>query len=177
MFNESYIRKPSIKTEKVNILDGTWLIHKIYDNKFIIFRNTQLKRRVQFSKNIEVNHIKDNKIIKSVDNMNNYGKSPTKLVELYENYIYAIIRHAKISLSREEFINNLKILKLYYFFMSQLINTHFLLTTKGKKMLYSKKTLIKKPSLDNITRFIYTSTDLSKHINIIHKFYKKYCVK
>ena len=61
--------------------------------------------------------------------------------------------------------------------MSQLINTHFLLTTKGKKMLYSKKTLIKKPSLANITKFIYQSTDLSKHINIIHKFYKEYCVK
>ena len=143
----------------------------------IIFRNTQLKRRVQFSKNIEVNRIKDNKIIKSVGNMNNYGKSPTKLVELYENYIYAIIRNGKINLSCKEFINNLKILKLYYFFMSQLINTHFLLTTKGKKMLYSKKTLIKKPSLDNITNFIYNSTDLSKHIDIIHKFYKEYCVK
>ena len=177
MFNESYNRKPTIKNKKINILDGTWLIHKIYDNKLIIFRNTQLKRRVQFSKNIEVNRIKDNKIIKSVGNMNNYGKSPTKLVELYENYIYAIIRNGKINLSCKEFINNLKILKLYYFFMSQLINTHFLLTTKGKKMLYSKKTLIKKPSLDNITNFIYNSTDLSKHIDIIHKFYKEYCVK
>tara|TARA_Y100000385_G_C13085368_1_gene636135 strand:+ start:1381 stop:1914 length:534 start_codon:yes stop_codon:yes gene_type:complete len=177
MFNESYNRKPTIKKQQINILDGTWLIHKIYDNKLIIFRNTLLKRRVQFSKNIEVNRIKDNKIIKSVGNMNNYGKSPNKLVELYENYVYSIIRHGKINLSCEEFIKNLKILKLYYFFMSQLINTHFLLSTKGKKMLYSKKTLIKKPSLDNITKFIYQSTDLSKHINIIHKFYKEYCVK
>lgn len=177
MFNESYNMKPTIKKQRLNILDGTWLVDKTHDNKLIIYRNTQLKRRVQFSKNIEVNRVKDNKIVKSVCDMNNYGKPPTKLVELYENYIYAIIRQGKINLSCEEFINNLKILKLYYFFMSQLINTHFLLTTKGKKMLYSKKTLIKKPSLDNITKFIYQSTDLSKHINIIHKFYKEYCVK
>lgn len=177
MINESCIRNPTIKKQRLNILDGTWLIDKIYDNKLIIYRNDPLKRRVQFSKNIEVNRVKDNKIVKSVCDMNNYGKPPTKLVELYENYIYAIIRQGKINLSCEEFINNLKILKLYYFFMSQLINTHFLLTTKGKKMLYSKKTLIKKPSLANITKFIYQSTDLSKHISIIRKFYKRYCVK
>ena len=48
MFNESYNRKPTIKKQQFNILDGIWLIHKIYDNKLIIFRNTLLKRRVQF---------------------------------------------------------------------------------------------------------------------------------
>lgn len=177
MIKESFNRNSTIKNQRLNILDGTWLVDKIYNNKLIIYRNVQLKRRVKFSKNIEVNRVKDNKIVKSVCNMNNYGKPPTKLVELYENYIYLIIRNGKINLSCEAFINNLKILKLYYFFMSQLINTHFLLKTKGKKMLYSKKTLIRKPSLDNITKFIYESTDLYKHISIIHKFYRKYCVK
>ena len=176
MIKESYNRKSTIK-KKVNILDGTWLIHKTDNHKLIIYRNTQLKRRVQFSKNIEVNCIKDNKITKSVGNMNNYGSPPTKLIELYENYIYSVIRRGQINLSKLEFISNLKIIKLYYFFMSQLINTHFLLKTKGKKMLYSKKTLIKKPSLDNITKFIHESTDLCKHIDIIRKFYRKYCVK
>ena len=95
MFNESYNMKPTIKKQRLNILDGTWLVDKTHDNKLIIYRNTQLKRRVQFSKNIEVNRVKDNKIVKSVCDMNNYGKPPTKLVELYENYIYAIIRQGE----------------------------------------------------------------------------------
>ena len=57
--------------------------------------------------------------------MNNYGNAPTKLIELYENYIYSVVRNGDIKLSRVEFICNLRILKLYHFFMSQLINTHF----------------------------------------------------
>ena len=177
MLTESFQTKPTIKKNKINILDGTWLIHKIVHNELIIYRNTTLARRVKFSKNIEVNCIKNNKITKSIGNMNNYGNAPTKLIELYENYIYSVVRNGNIKLSRVEFVSNLRILKLYHFFMSQLINTHFLLKTKGKKMLYSKKTLIRKPCLDNITKFIYESTDLCKNLIIINKFYRKYCVK
>ena len=72
---------------------------------------------------------------------------------------------------------SLRLLKLYHFFMSQLINSHHLITTKGKKMVYSKKTIVRKNGIEKLTNFINDKTDLDKHINVIRKFYRKYCVK
>ena len=40
----------------------------------MIFNNSFKKKRVKFSDNIEVNHIENNKIVKSNDLMNKYDK-------------------------------------------------------------------------------------------------------
>ena len=79
------------KNDTFNFLDGTWLIHSIVGDKLMIFNNSFKKKRVKFSDNIEVNHIENNKIVKSNDLMNKYipslaikNLSGRNIVDYYE---------------------------------------------------------------------------------------------
>ncbi len=165
------------KSASSNLLDGTWYIIKIVKDVFFIDRYQNYGKTVSFSKNIEVNHIENDKIVKSLEKMDKYGEPPNPKMQLYEHYLLAIARVGDIHLSKFNFMNSLRTLKLYYFFMGNFINTHYLLGTKGKKMIYSKKTLIKSPQLLLIDNFLKNKTNLLRKLEIIRKFYIRYCVK
>lgn len=166
-----------IKDKNINFLDGSWLISNIVNDKLIIFKTINNKKRVKFSDSIEVNKLENNKIVKSCEKMDKYGDPPNKMDEFFENYLVAIMNFGNIRVNKYGLMASLRLLKLYHFFMSQLINSHYLISTKGKKMVYSKKTIVKKNGIDHLTNFINGKTDLDKHINVIRKFYRKYCVK
>lgn len=165
------------KNDTFNFLDGTWLIHSIVGDKLMIFNNSFKKKRVKFSDNIEVNHIENNKIVKSNDLMNKYGEPPSKKDEFVENYLVAIMNYGTIRANKYGLMTSLRLLKLYHFFISHLIHSHYIIDTEGKKMVYSKRTIVKKSSLHCLTKFLNEKTDLNKHINVIQNFYRKYCVK
>ena len=61
--------------------------------------------------------------------------------------------------------------------MNQLLYSHYVISKDGKKMVYSKRTIVRKSKIDYLTKFIYEKTDLEKHIGVISKFIRKYCVK
>ncbi len=177
MLKRTSIIKEHKEHKEPNFLDGSWLISYVVNDKIVIFRTPDNKKRVKFSDNIEVNKLENNKIVKSSDQMNKYGKPPSKMDEFFENYLVSIMNFGNIRANKYGLMASLRLLKLYHFFMSQLINSHYLITTKGKKMVYSKKTIVRKNGIDKLTNFINNKTDLDKHINIIRKFYRKYCVK
>tara|TARA_B100000902_G_scaffold390656_1_gene439975 strand:- start:607 stop:1143 length:537 start_codon:yes stop_codon:yes gene_type:complete len=178
MSSDCYKRKPIIKiSNHINILDGTWNILKTENNLMYIYKYQSYSKRVRFSENIEINRIENNKIVKSTDKMIYYGEPPDKLNQLFEHYLFNIINTGDIHLSRFNFMNSLRVLKIYHFFMSEFIHTHYVLSKIGKKMLYSKRTLIKSPHLIILTKFLTSKTDLIRRLNIISKFFRKYCVK
>ena len=178
MLNGNNKTKPIIKKSiSYNLLDGTWHIIKIVKDVFFLDRYGNYGKTVSFSENIEVNQIKDNKIVKSLEKMDKYGEPANPKLQLFEHYLLAIARVGDIHLSKFNFMNSLRTLKLYYFFMGNFINSHFLLSTLGKKMIYSKKTLIKSNDLSLIDNFLKNKTDLLRKLEIIRNFYIKYCVK
>ena len=164
------------KNSNSGILDGSWLIQRIENDQLFIFRNKPVKK-VKFSENIEVNTIKDNKIVKSNDLMNKYGEPPSKKHEFFENYLMFIMNNAPINTNKYALTCSLRLLNLYHFFMNQLIYSHYVISKDGKKMVYSKRTIVRKSKIDYLTKFIYEKTDLEKHICVISKFIRKYCVK
>jgi hypothetical protein len=109
--------------------------------------------------------------------MNKYGEPPSKKDEFVENYLVAIMNYGTIRANKYGLMTSLRLLKLYHFFISHLIHSHYIIDTEGKKMVYSKRTIVKKSSLHCLTKFLNEKTDLNKHINVIQNFYRKYCVK
>ena len=87
------------KNSNSGILDGSWLIQRIENDLLFIFRNKPVKK-VKFSENIEVNTIKDNRIVKSNDLMNKYGEPPSKKHEFFENYLMFIMNNAPINTNK-----------------------------------------------------------------------------
>ena len=79
MLKRTSIIKEHKEHKEPNFLDGSWLISYVVNYKIVIFRTPDNKKRVKFSDNIEVNKLENNKIVKSSDQMNKYGKPPSKM--------------------------------------------------------------------------------------------------
>lgn len=167
----------------LSIFQHDWLISNIR-NDYITLRNINLsnlpkkpKKKLSFSKNIDMvlfdkqNNCKS----RSSAKMSDYGNPPDNKRKMFEHYLLYISNKVNLQLTREEFIHSLRVLKLYYYFMSHLIHCHYVLSNQSSYCLYSKRTLIHPSKLPNISFFINTFTDINQKAALIKKhIFKKY---
>lgn len=133
------------------------------------------KRHVTFSENIELYQSTTKK--RTSAKMIKYGNEPTASEKFTEEFIYRLSVFNGLSFSKLKLLPSLRMLKLYYPLMSQLINTHYELSNNCYKFIYTKHTFIRPEKLFKIHAFIIEYTDLSKKFDIIRRFLLKYCLK
>ena len=133
------------------------------------------KRHVTFSDNVELYQSSTKTRISA--KMNKYGNEPTAAEKFTEEFIHKLSVFNSLSFSKLKLLPSLKILKLYYPLMSQLINAHYELFNKRYKFIYTKHTFIRPEKLFKIHAFIIEYTDLFKKFDIIRRFLVKYCLK
>ncbi len=133
------------------------------------------KRHVTFSDNVEL--YQSSTKIRSSDKMNKFGNEPTAAVKFTEEFIHRLTMYNGLSFSKLKLLPSLKILKLYYPLMSQLIHAHYELFYNRYKFIYTKHTFIRPDKLSKIHAFMIEYTDLLKKFTIIRNFLIKYCLK
>lgn len=167
--------KIQLNTYASNIADITilknWSITKINTDQITI-KNNKPKKKVTFTDNIEFYQISTNTTKKY--KMTKYGNEPTDIEKFTEQYLYKISTSGYFSFNRSKLVESLKVLKLYYPVMYNLINTHYLLFNNEKRYIYTKHTIIRPTQLKNIHMFIEKHTDIVEKQIILFKFYKKY---
>jgi hypothetical protein len=157
----------------INILQN-WSITQINTDQITI-KNNKLRKKVTFADNIELYQSSTHTTKK--DKMSKYGNEPTAIEKFIEEYLYKLTILDNLHFTKFKLIASLKVLKLYYPLMYNLINTHYLLSNNNYKYIYTKHTFIRPHSLFKITEFIEKYTDIVEKQLILYKFYKKYCGK
>lgn len=170
------MNKINLNTYVSNIADV-----KIFDsvNTIIIDNHPKVvksrRRHVTFSKNIEL--YQSSTKTRMSAKMEKYGNEPTAAEKFTEEFIHRLSVFNGLSFSKLKLLPSLKILKLYYPLMSQLINTHYELFNKRYKFIYTKHTFIRPEKLFKIHAFIIEYTDLTSKFDVIRRFLLKYCLK
>lgn len=133
------------------------------------------KRHVTFSDNVEL--YQSSTKTRVLAKMKAFGNEPTAAEKFTEEFIHRLSVFNGLNFSKLKLLPSLKILKLYYPLMSQLIHAHYELFNNRYKFIYTKHTFVRPEKLFKIHAFMIEYTDLSKKFAIIRKFLVKHCLK
>jgi hypothetical protein len=168
----------------VTLFQSKWSIINIKDSEITITNTVYKKpilaaKKVSFTKQIDVCQFDNKSKTKNhyKDDMDKYGNAPDPKQQLYEYYVFHISNSGGLHLSKIKFISSLRILQLYYYLMSHLLECYYLLSNNNKCFLYSKRTFIMPNKLLLIKHFIETKTDIIDKVTTIQQYYKEHLLK
>ena len=169
------MNKINLNTYVSNIADIKMFegFNTIIVDKYV--KNIKSKKKVTFSDNIELYQSSTKTRVSA--KMKAYGNEPTASDKFTEEFIHRLTLFKGLRFSKLKLLPSLKMLKLYYPLMSQLIHSHYELFNNRYKFIYTKHTIIMPDKLFKIHAFIIEYTDLSKKFDIIRKFLLNYCLK